>query len=137
MKMGADDFIATDEDHDWDQKHARTLDILICTVSSPKMPLEGYLNLLRTNGALVQLGIPEEPIGSFSAFSLVMRRIKIEGSNIGSPDEIREMLDFVAKKHIKFWADPRPLHEANAAIQDMTANKARYRYVLVNEAHLK
>lgn len=45
-KLGADEFIATGEDG-WDSKNAGSLDIIISTVSSPKMPLEGYCEYLR------------------------------------------------------------------------------------------
>lgn len=137
MKMGADDFIATDEDQGWDDKHSRTLDLIICTVSSPKMPFASYLKLLRTKGVLIQVGAPEDSIPSFNAFSLLMKEAKIGGSETGSPAQIREMLDFVVKKNIKPWTETRPLKDANAAVRDMEANKARYRYVLVNEAHAK
>lgn len=34
MKMGADLYIATDEDADWAKKYARSLDLIICTVNS-------------------------------------------------------------------------------------------------------
>lgn len=43
------------------------------------------------------------------------------------------MLQLAADKKIKAWIEERPLKEANQAILDMEAGKARYRYVLVNE----
>ena len=137
MKMGADELIATDEEQDWQKKHASSLDLIICTVSSPKMPFQEYLSLLRTNGLLIVVGAPEDSIPGFSAFSLILRGVKIGGSSIGSPAEIKDMLEFAVKKGLKFWTVPRPLKEANQAVQDMAANRARYRYVLVNEAHTK
>jgi len=39
------------------------------------------------------------------------------------------------QENIKPWIEKRPLKDANKAIMDMTAGKARYRYTLVNEAH--
>ena len=59
MKMGADRYIATDEDKDWAKEHNASLDLIISTVSSPKMPFSEYLNLLRVNGTLCQVGAPE------------------------------------------------------------------------------
>ena len=47
------------------------------------------------------------------------------------------MLDLSAKKGVKPWIQSRPLKDANQAVLDMVANKARYRYVLVNESHAK
>jgi alcohol dehydrogenase (NADP+) len=56
LKMGADEYIATDDDKDWATHHARSLDLIICTVSSPKMPLMEYLQLLRVKGTFIQVG---------------------------------------------------------------------------------
>jgi len=133
MKMGADHFIATDEDQDWAKNNALSLDLIICTVSSPKMPLQQYLQLLRVNGQFIQVGVPDDPIPSFHAFALITKGVKIGGSAIGSPGEIREMLDLFAKKGVKTWNVNIPMKDANKAIVDMDAGKARYRYVLVNE----
>ena len=135
MKMGADDFIATDEDQDWATKHAGTLDLIICTVSSPKMPLAQYLQLLRVDGQFIQVGAPEDQIPGFSAFALIAKGVKVGGSAIGSPEEIRKMLNLFAEKGVKTWNNNVPMKDANRAIVDMDAGKARYRYVLVNEKH--
>jgi alcohol dehydrogenase (NADP+) len=136
LKMGADAFVATDEDKDWVRKHRQTLDLIVCTVSSPKMPLARYLQLLRVGGVFVQIGAPEDAIPAFNAFSLISKKIKITGSSIGSPKEIREMLDLFAAKKVWTWNNNYPLKEANRAIVDMEDGKARYRIVLVNEKHL-
>ncbi|CAI4219655.1 unnamed protein product [Parascedosporium putredinis] len=113
LQLGADAYIATADDKDWAKTNKRTLDLIICTVSSGDMPLQDYLKLLRVGGTFIQVG----------------------GSLIGSPQEIQEMLDFAAEKQVKPWVELRPLKEANQAVIDMEAGKARYRYVLVNEKH--
>lgn len=87
--MGANDFIATSEDKDWATHHARTLDLIVCTVSSANMPLDGYLQLLRTNGTFIQVGAPEEAMPSFNAFALIAKGVKLGGSTIGAPWEIK------------------------------------------------
>lgn len=51
---------------------------------------------------------------------------------MGSPAEIREMLQLAADKGVRLWVEERPMKEANKAIVDMEEGKARYRYVLVN-----
>lgn len=56
IAMGADEFVATEDDPSWHVKHARSLDLIILTASSPDMPIDGYLSMLRTGGTLVQLG---------------------------------------------------------------------------------
>jgi len=137
LKLGATDFIATDEEKDWGKKYANSLDLIVCTVSGPSMPLEKYLQLLRVQGQFIQVGAPEDPIPAFHAFSLIGKGVKVGGSAIGSPEEIREMLALAAKNKIHPWVQKRPLNEVNQALIDMDANKARYRYVLVNESHAK
>jgi len=132
LKMGADDFIATAEEEDWGTKHAQSLDLIISTVSSPKMPLQQYLQLLRTNGTFIQVGAPEDPIPAFMAFALIGKGVKIGGSMIGSPDQIRHMLDLAAEKGVHSWTNPRPMSEANKAVVDFEKNPPRYRFVLVN-----
>jgi D-arabinose 1-dehydrogenase-like Zn-dependent alcohol dehydrogenase len=64
-----------------------------------------------------------------------MKRVSITGSGIGSPKEIRDMLELFAKKGVRTWNNNVPMKDANKAIVDMDAGKARYRFVLVNEAH--
>jgi alcohol dehydrogenase (NADP+) len=137
VSMGADDFIATAEDKNWSRVHSRTLDLIVCTVSSPDMPVEKYLHLLRTGGKFVQVGAPEDRLPPLSAFALIGKGCSISGSSIGSPAEIEEMLKFAAKKGVKPWIEQRTLKDANKAIVDMEEGKARYRYVLVNEPGVK
>lgn len=130
-KLGADDFIATSEDG-WEQKHSNSLDLIISSVSSPKMPLEGYLSLLAFQGRYIQLGMPENPLPNFSAAALVMKRATMGGSLIGAPGEIEEMLTLAAEKKVQAWINLRPMKEANQAIVDFEAGKPRYRICLVN-----
>ncbi|KAF2099844.1 GroES-like protein [Rhizodiscina lignyota] len=135
-EMGADGFIATDEEPDWAAKNERTLDLIVSTVSSPKMPLEGYLQMLRPRGTFVQVGSPEDKLPAISAGSLIVKGARMAGSVIGPPWEIEEMLKLAVEKHVRGWVQPRGLMEANEALVDMKDGKARYRYVLVNEKHL-
>ncbi|KAG9244770.1 chaperonin 10-like protein [Calycina marina] len=134
-KMGATGFIATAEDPKWASKHARSLDLIVSTVSSPDMPLESYLRLLRTNGDFIQVGAPEDKLPAFNIFSLIAKGCKLGGSCIGSPAEIQAMLEFAAGKQIRPWVTVRDMGQANQSVVDMEDGKARYRYVLKNEKH--
>ncbi|KAG8533708.1 uncharacterized protein KY384_001449 [Bacidia gigantensis] len=135
LKLGADQYIATNDDPDWASHNAKTVDIIVCTVSSEKMPLDDYLQLLRTGGVFIQVGVPEGNLPPIHAFSLIPKGLKIGGSAIGSPAEIEEMLDLTVKKNVKPWIEARPMKDANQAIVDLEDGKPRYRYVLVNEKH--
>ncbi|KAL4861395.1 hypothetical protein BDV12DRAFT_191112 [Aspergillus spectabilis] len=120
FKMGATKFIATDEDKDWATLNACSLDLIISTVSSARIPIEGYMGLLGLKGHFVQLGAPEDRTPPFSS----------------SRSQIRYMLDFFAEKTILPWIVNIPMRDANKAIVDFEKGGARYRYVLVNEKHL-
>lgn len=134
LKLGADRYIATDDDKDWAQNNRRTLDLIVSTVSSGKMPLEGYISLLKTKGTLIQVGAPDGgELPPINAFTLIGNGVKVGGSAIGSPEEINEMLKLAADKHVKPWIQKRSMKDANAAVVDMDAGKARYRYVLCND----
>ncbi|CAK7208055.1 hypothetical protein SEUCBS139899_010889 [Sporothrix eucalyptigena] len=131
LALGADEYIATDEDKDWPTKHARSLDLIISTISSAKMPMSDYLKLLKVHGTFVQVGIPDGgELPNINAFTLIGGGIQAGGSAIGSPSEIREMLQLAADKGIKPWVQVRPLKDANVAVVDMAKGNARYRYVL-------
>jgi alcohol dehydrogenase (NADP+) len=95
------------------------------------MVIDGYIQVLRNGGAMVQLGAPSGPC-EVNLFPLIMGQKRIVGSIIGNQHEIREMLNLAAEKQIKPWVQTRPMSEANQAMLDMAANKARYRLVLTN-----
>ncbi|KAL6352378.1 hypothetical protein LRP88_14360 [Fusarium phalaenopsidis] len=133
LKMGADSFIATAEETDFATKYESTLDLIICTVSGPNLPIADYISMLDVNGTLIQLGAPEDPIPSFSAFALLRKNIKLGGSLIGSRKNIREMLQLAADSKLTAWVNVRPMSDANEVVVDMANGKARYRYVLENK----
>jgi alcohol dehydrogenase (NADP+) len=125
----------------WAKNNARSLDLIISTVSSPKMPLAQYLRLLKVDGVFVQVGAPEGPLPPILAWPLIQKGIKVTGSSIGSPNEIREMLEFAAKNakgqtRAVPWVQERPMSDVNQALADMEKGRAKYRYVLVNDGRM-
>lgn len=132
LKMGADVYVATEEDDGWDDANASSFDLIISTVSSPKMPIDKYLKMLRIRGQFIQVGAPEDVIPGFNMFQLIPKSAKIGGSLIGNRGQIEDMLKLAAKSNVQAWVQKRPMCEANQAVVDMAAGKARYRYVLVN-----
>jgi D-arabinose 1-dehydrogenase-like Zn-dependent alcohol dehydrogenase len=97
------------------------------------MPIDDYFSLLKQDGALVQVGAPEDGQFPVKAFNLIQGRKRLGGSMIGSPSDIREMLQLAADKNIRPWIQERSMKDANQAVIDMNEGKARFRYVLVNE----
>jgi alcohol dehydrogenase (NADP+) len=130
--LGADHSIATEDDENWVAENRASLDILLSTISSSKAPISDYMALVKTGGVMVQVGLPEDGVLGVPAMPLI-RRVRLEGSLVGSPGEIKEMLDLAAEKNVKPWVTVRPMKDANQAIVEMHEGKARYRYILANE----
>ncbi|CAJ2511251.1 Uu.00g068760.m01.CDS01 [Anthostomella pinea] len=133
LELGAADYIATDDNEDWVKKHYRSLDLIISTVASSKVPINDYFQLLKKKGNFVQVGIPEDGAMPIAVPSVVFGQKKFTGSLIGSPANLREMLELVARNNLRGMIQERPMKDANQAIVDLEAGKARYRYVLFNE----
>lgn len=129
LSLGATDFIATGEGG-WDSKYANSLDMIINTVSSPEIPLNGYLNLLDTGGVLVQVGATDSDLPGWFPSAIIRKQLKICGSFLGSRAEMRKMLELVAEKKVHPWVEDRPMTEINQALLDFEAGKVRYRIVL-------
>ena len=53
-------------------------------------------------------------------------------SMIGSPQVIREMLEFAAEKGVKPWIERLPMNEANKALEKIRTGDVKYRVVLCN-----
>ncbi|KAL2826476.1 hypothetical protein BDW59DRAFT_171856 [Aspergillus cavernicola] len=136
LELGATRYIAS-SDEGWAEENARSLDLVICTVSGSRMPLDDYLKLLKVGGTFVQVGAPDNgDLPRVNAFALIFNNVNLAGSAAGSPHEIEEMLQFAVDHNVKARVQVRPLSEANQVIKDMEAGKARYRYVLENTKHL-
>ena len=60
LALGCDDYIATADDAGWAAAHRKSLDLLVSTVSSSGAQLLDYLQLLKRDGTLCQVGNPDD-----------------------------------------------------------------------------
>lgn len=132
LALGADTYIATAEDQNWEVENAGSLDLILCTTSSSNMPLTDYITLLKRDGSFCQLGLPDDGQFKVNAAAIASQRRSLTGSFMGSPNEIREMLQLAADKAIIPRVEVCPMSEANSVLKKMELGKAKYRYVLVN-----
>ena len=128
--LGADDFAVTSRE-DWVKNCKADSLNLVLNRATYSGPIAHHLRLLKHGGRYIMLGMPSGAI-QVDTTLLVIKGIQIVGSLIGSPGEMREMLDFAAEQNIKPWVEIREMRDANKAIVDMEAGKARYRLVLRN-----
>jgi len=103
-------------------------DIILSTSNSTKSMVDSIQGL-RPDGRLVIMGADAEPL-SISIMDLLMRRIRIIGSQQNGPEFLYEALDFVAQGKVKTIVETYPLAEAPKAYQRVVDGKARFRAVL-------
>jgi uncharacterized zinc-type alcohol dehydrogenase-like protein len=110
------------------RKLAGRFDLLIDTISVDH-DLNAHLGLLRTEGAMVVVGVPPTP-ASFSAMSVISGNRTLAGSMIGGIAETQEMLDFCAAKRITADVEVIPIDGINEAYERMLRSDVRYRFVI-------
>ncbi|KOU24657.1 alcohol dehydrogenase [Streptomyces sp. WM6372] len=127
LRLGASHYYATSDETTF-EKLAGSFDLVISTVSAP-LGLDAYLGLLKVDGALVNVGAPEEPV-ELNLFSVIQGRKTLAGSMIGGIAETQEMLDFCAEHGLGSEIELIPAAEINAAYDRVLASDVRYRFVI-------
>ena len=126
LALGADDFLVT-KDEAMFKENAGRFDFIIDTVSA-QHDYNAYLGLLRRDGIMVLVGVPEQT--PLSASSLIMKRKSLAGSLIGGIRETQEMLDFCAAQGVASDVEVIQINEINEAYERMLKNDVRYRFVI-------
>ncbi|MFC9908857.1 NAD(P)-dependent alcohol dehydrogenase [Streptomyces sp. NPDC059862] len=127
LKLGADHYYATSDPKTFEEL-AGSFDIILSTVSAP-LNLDTYLSLLKTDGAFVNVGAPEDPV-SLNLFSVIMGRKSLAGSGIGGIQETQEMLDFCAEHGFGAEIELIRADQINEAYERVQASDVRYRFVI-------
>jgi alcohol dehydrogenase (NADP+) len=127
IAMGAHAFAAT-RDRDTFKRLASRFDLIIDTVSADH-DYNAYLSLLRLNGVMVLVGLPDKAL-PVSAFVLVGKRRSLAGSMVGSIRETQEMLDFCAEHGIASDIELIGIEQINEAYERMLKADVRYRFVI-------
>ena len=125
-KLGADEVILTRE-ADWATKHVGTFDFILDCVSA-EHDITPYLSLLKRDGVLCTVGVPEKPI-QVHAFSLLARK-QFTGSMIGGIRETQEMLDFCSKHGIVSDIEMTSFTKLGEAWDRVVKGDVKYRFVL-------
>ena len=126
-RLGADEVVLT-RDPEALKALAGTFHFIIDTVSAPH-DLNMYFNLLRRDGSMVLVGLPEDP-AKVEAFPLAGKRRSLAGSIIGGIAETQEMLDFCAEHGIVSDIEMTPISAINEAYERILKNDVKYRFVI-------
>jgi uncharacterized zinc-type alcohol dehydrogenase-like protein len=125
LRLGADQVVVSRNTGEM-QKHAGSFDFILDAVSA-EHDINAYLNLLGLDGNLTLVGAPAKPLG-VSAFSLIMGRRSLSGSNIGGIPETQEMLDFCGAHNITSDVEVIPIQKVNEAYERLLKSDVKYRF---------
>jgi alcohol dehydrogenase (NADP+) len=126
-RLGAHAFELTSERGAF-RRLAGQFDLLIDTISVDH-DLNAHLGLLRTEGAMVVVGVPPSP-ASLSAMSVIYGNKRLAGSMIGGIAETQEMLEFCAANRIAADVEVISIRKINEAYERMLRSDVRYRFVI-------
>jgi alcohol dehydrogenase (NADP+) len=129
LRLGADAYYATSDRQTFRDLHGR-FDLIINTVSAP-LEIGRFFGLLKTDGALVNVGAPPEPL-PVPVFGLILQRRTFAGSSIGGIAETQEMLDFCAEHGIGAEIEKISADQINDAWERVLDSDVRYRFVIDN-----
>lgn len=127
LKLGANAVVLSKNPEEM-ARHHNTLDFILDTVSS-KHDIGSYLSLLKRDGVMVLVGVPNEPC-LLNVGNLIVPRRKLAGSLIGGIAETQEMLDYCAKHNILCDIEQIPIQKINEAYERMLKNDVKYRFVI-------
>jgi uncharacterized zinc-type alcohol dehydrogenase-like protein len=127
-RLGADE-VVVGNDADAMKAHASSFDLIIDTVSASH-DLDAYTQLLRRDGTLTMLGVPDQPHPAPAIGKLIGKRRRIAGSLIGGIRETQDMLDFCAEHNIVSDIELVPVQQINQAYARMVKSDVKYRFVL-------
>lgn len=125
-RLGADAIILSTDVKQMDKCPKQHM--ILDTVSA-KHDINSYIDLLKTDGSLVIVGLPNELL-EISAFNVVHGRKSFSGSNIGGIAETQEVLDFCAKHNIKADIELIDIQDVNNAFERLEKGQVKYRFVI-------
>eukprot|EP01039_Chlorochromonas_danica_P007424 gene7424-8211_t len=105
-----------------------TFDFILNTIAADH-DINAYLRLLKHDGIMVMLGIPEKPLAMYN-HPLVEGRRLLTGSLFGGIRETQEMLDFCGRKNIVSDVEVISADRINEAYERTLASDVKYRFVI-------
>jgi uncharacterized zinc-type alcohol dehydrogenase-like protein len=127
-KLGADEVVIS-KNADEMKKHANSFDFILNTVAAPHN-LDAFIELLKRDGTMCLVGVPEHPHPSPNVGNLIFKRRRLAGSLIGGLPETQEMLDFCAEHNIVSDVEVIPMQKINEAYERMLRSDVKYRFVI-------
>jgi len=128
--LGADEVVVSRNAAEM-KAHTGSFDFILNTVAASH-DLDAYTRLLKRDGTLCLVGVPEHAHPSPNVAALIFGRKAIAGSLIGGIAETQEMLDFCAEHGIVSEIELIPVQQIDAAYERMVKSDVKYRFVIDN-----
>lgn len=126
--LGADEVVVS-RDAEAMAAHRNSFDLILDTVAASH-DLDAYTALLKRDGTLVLVGVPEHAHPSPNVGGLIFKRRAIAGSLIGGIAETQQMLDFCAQHGIVSDIELIAADGIDAAYARMVKSDVKYRFVI-------
>ena len=130
LALGADEVVVSKNAAEM-KKHATSFDFILDTVAASH-DLDAFTTLLKRDGTLCLVGVPEHAHPSPNVGALIFKRRAIAGSLIGGIAETQEMLDFCAERGIVSEIEMIPIQKIDEAYDRMQRSDVKYRFVIDN-----
>jgi uncharacterized zinc-type alcohol dehydrogenase-like protein len=127
LRLGADEYHAVAEASAF-KRLEDSFDLIISTVPA-RLDMLAYLNTLKLDGTMVQLGASTEPL-SVPAGALRAGRRSVAGTRIGGMAETQEAIDFCAQHGVTAEVEVIPADYLDRAYERVLAGDVRFRFVL-------
>lgn len=127
LTQGARDFVVI-KDKDELKTLRRRFDLVLNTISV-LVDLNAYLGILKIDGTMVIIGLPDSPY-AVNAGALLDGRKSLTGSMIGGMPELQEMLDFAGKHNIVSEIELVKADYVDKAYERTVASDVKYRFVI-------
>jgi len=127
-RLGADQVVISKNPDEMAQ-HRNSFDFILNTVAASHA-LDPFLELLKRDGTMTMVGVPEVNHPSPQIGNLVFKRRRLAGSLIGGIAETQEMLDFCAAHGIVSDIELISIDTINDAYERMLKSDVKYRFVI-------
>ena len=130
LDLGADEVVVSRNPEEM-KAHVRSFDFILNTVAASH-DLDAFTSLLKRDGTMCLVGVPEHAHPSPNIAVLIFGRRSIAGSLIGGIRETQEMLDFCAQHGIVSDVEMIRVQQIDEAYDRMQRSDVKYRFVIDN-----
>jgi len=127
LRLGADEVVLSKDDAQM-KAHANSFDFILDAVSAPH-DINAYTALLKRDGAMALVGLPDSP-PVIHVTNLIFKRASLSGSIIGGMPETQEMLNYCGEHNITADIELIPMQKINESFERLLKQDVKYRFVI-------